>query len=231
MTHVFSSDLQRAQNTAQAVVDAQPSAVRLPVVPLPDLRERNFGSSEGKPFSTKAKTGPALSVHEDAETHEQMRMRIDRFIDIHLAPALESPEVHATAGELSVVIVAHGVILRVLRGALLSRYAPWDLESYAGGTGRSDNLGWSNTGYMDALVHPRSDDQGGSPSAGTTPLKFERTNLTFAVVALNETRHLQGLKKTRGGIGSSQFDQKQKTVDSFFQPAAKKEKISETDLP
>ncbi|CRK15202.1 hypothetical protein BN1723_010577, partial [Verticillium longisporum] len=44
-------------------------------------------------------------------------------------------------------------------------------------------------------------------------------DLRLSFVVFNNTSHLAGLKKTRGGIGSAQFDQKQKTLTSFFAAA------------
>jgi hypothetical protein len=41
-------------------------------------------------------------------------------------------------------------------------------------------------------------------------------NMSLVVKAVNIQEHLKGLKKTRGGIGSSKHDEKQKTMDSFF---------------
>jgi hypothetical protein len=45
--------------------------------------------------------------------------------------------------------------------------------------------------------------------------------LKARIIAVNSTVHLQGLKKTKGGIGSAKHDESQKTIESFF----KKRKI------
>lgn len=47
-------------------------------------------------------------------------------------------------------------------------------------------------------------------------------DIQISVKRVNCVEHLQGLKKTRGGIGSAGFDAKQKTMDSFFTRAVKK---------
>lgn len=39
------------------------------------------------------------------------------------------------------------------------------------------------------------------------------------ILAIDGKQHLQGFKRTRGGIGRAQFDEKQKTMDSFFKRA------------
>ncbi|KAH8900893.1 phosphoglycerate mutase-like protein [Thozetella sp. PMI_491] len=222
ITHVFSSDLQRASNTAQATVEARQPEARVPVVTLRDLRERDFGSSEGTSFLAKANTSGAARSR-DAETYGQMGARINRFIVGHLAPVLEAPETHATTSECSVVVVAHGIILNVLLWALVSKYAPDDLKTYTGGTGRPDYMNaWSNTGYALILLRlSNAGEQSTSASAGLAPASLSGQQFEFSIAALNETSHLKGLKKTRGGIGSARFDGKQKTLDSFFGSSTK----------
>ena len=51
--------------------------------------------------------------------------------------------------------------------------------------------------------------------------------LKARIEVVNSTGHLQGLRKTRGGIGSARFDSNQKTMDSFFKPAPKKRKLAD----
>ena len=57
-----------------------------------------------------------------------------------------------------------------------------------------DRWTWSNTGYVDMIV----------------------TAQNLRVLQVDCTLHLKGLHKTRGGIGSAAFDERQKTLDSFF---------------
>lgn len=82
--HLFSSNLRRAVDTAEAVRDAQKRA-GLDLVQLPELREKDFGSGEGTKYGTGVKT-----VHEGAETSEEMKKRVDRFLDDHLLPLLDT---------------------------------------------------------------------------------------------------------------------------------------------
>lgn len=58
----------------------------------------------------------------------------------------------------------------------------------------------------------------GEAAAPTVP------DIQLFVKAVNSVEHLQGLKKTRGGIGSAGFDEKQRTMDSFFARPAQKSK-------
>lgn len=63
----------------------------------------------------------------------------------------------------------------------------------------SPGLWWSNTGYLEATLVGRK-------------LTVTRTNCVD---------HLHGLKRTRG-VGSAQYDDRQKTMDSFFKPKRRK---------
>jgi broad specificity phosphatase PhoE len=226
--HIFSSDLQRAVETSQAIIDAQASSLTaadddgqlssLELVQLRDLRERDFGSAEGKKF------GVLLA---DAETREQMRTRAERFVQGHIAPLLLSD---TTGG--AIVVVAHGLILDVLLRVLLASFAPAEMARLRSGTGYL--AAWSNTGYVEAVVRvgpkpmPLQDGEDGAHAEADAVASGDRKSqqhISLSVVGVNVLRHLEGLKKTRGGIGSAQHDKRQRTVDSFFAPATKKPKV------
>ncbi|KAK3370885.1 phosphoglycerate mutase-like protein [Lasiosphaeria ovina] len=220
VVRIFSSDLQRAAVTAQAIIDAQTPqrsssggagerAVGL--VKLPDLRERDFRSAEGKPYGTP---------RTDAETHQEMAARSDRFVRTHLAPVLCDRNLLESPTEVSVVVVAHGLILNFLLRSLLSRFAPAELGRLEG-PGTEYLSAWGNTGYMEATVSKSED---AVPTSATTRPK---RRIKLNVLRLNSLDHLEGLKKTRGGIGSAQFDKNQRTLDSFVRPSATKRKLGE----
>ncbi|KAJ4307290.1 hypothetical protein N0V88_000673 [Collariella sp. IMI 366227] len=238
VTHLFSSDLRRAVETAESILAAQTQPApllpgtsgaavadggadgtpNLKLVQLPELRERDFGSAEGEKFG--------VSVT-DAETREQMRTRVERFVKRHLAPLFEQ---HADTSA-SVVVVAHGLILDSLLRVLLARFGPAEL------VGEKRTAVWSNTGYVEAVIRIRSpsttevDEAEASSSlaaraeAATSGERTSQPRITLAIVGVNMLKHLEGLKKTRGGIGSAQFDKRQRTVDSFFGPVSKKARV------
>lgn len=222
ITHVFSSDLQRAANTAQAVIDAltpagtSSAAVAIPgpgqeqvrLVSVPELRERHFGEAEGKRYGTP---------HRDAETLEVMRARVTRFVVTRLAPVLRDYVAKGQPG--FVVIVSHGILLNSLLRVLLERYGMMELLRLAGpGLSSPQHLAsWSNTGYLEMAV---SAPPQAPPSGEQNDRSSASVNLT--VVQVNAMQHLEGLKKTRGGIGNARFDRRQRTVDSFFKPAPKR---------
>ncbi|KAL2179714.1 histidine phosphatase superfamily [Thermothelomyces heterothallicus CBS 202.75] len=205
-------------------------AASLKLVELPELRERDFGSAEGEKF------GVDLALA-GAESWEQMRQRAASFVDTHLVPLLTAEQV-ALGG--CIVVVAHGLILGSLLRVLLARYGSGQLARLAGGK----MPGWSNTGYYELIVDAVSSSpvvasRSGLASSGSSAgVSGERTpkltlptpspqgpHITLSVAGVNMLKHLEGLKKTRGGIGSAQFDKRQRTMDSFFAPAAKKAKV------
>ena len=240
---MFASDLRRAVETAEAVVAAQAEiaprgggpdddadgAVRLQLVQLPDLRERDFGKAEG------AKYGVALASA-GAESREQMRRRAEKVVLGHLTPLLKQED---TGG--CIVVVSHGLILDSLLRVLLEKFA---LRGTAR-LGDARTTAWSNTGYVELVVgltvEVATDDPIGSGSLDTVqgqaevsgdrtpapPAPLSPPQISLSIVGVNVLTHLEGLKKTRGGIGSAQHDKRQRTVDSFFAPAAKKARVEQ----
>ncbi|ROV97010.1 hypothetical protein VSDG_04063 [Cytospora chrysosperma] len=221
--HIFSSNLQRAVKTAEAVAEAQSGIAGVQDIPvavqLAELREKNFGSEEGKRFGTRHQSAefparPADWV--EPESRGAMKIRVDRFIDAHLVPTVlrgfDSDRNH------SVVVVAHGIILNVILSCLLARFGPEELARLSrpsDASGRPESLAsWSNTGYLEANLRLLKTNTATASAA-----------IRMTVQSVNCNHHLAGLKKTRGGIGSAAFDPKQKTMDSLLSRAAKKPKL------
>lgn len=251
MQRIFTSNLQRAVRTAEAVAEAQlnddPEAEVVSVIQLPELREKNFGSEEGRRFGSRGIDQSSAGWIEP-ESKESMKARVERFIDAHLIPTVLRG-FHSDVNH-SLAIVAHGIILNVLLRCLLARFGPEEMARLTRPTDTPGKLewlaSWSNTGYLEADLRLRLNGPpaGPRPSPPATPgntrpmlgsvvpRQASRDNAVAAadarqaeaptvailmtVSSVNCTDHLKGLKKTRGGIGSAAFDQKQKTMDSFF---------------
>lgn len=173
-THLFSSDLQRAFKTAEAIRIAQikknPTStdLKLQVKPLKVLREQDFGFYEGKPFyarpSGSRKSGKDSHREEhvsepgfqDVEAKESMATRADTFIHEQLLPLICGPE------EFTVAVVSHGIILNYLWRSLLKLFAKRTVSIApglaVGGASASTPLeylgGWSNTGYLELDIQP-----------------------------------------------------------------------------
>ncbi|XP_060698545.1 fructose-2,6-bisphosphatase TIGAR-like [Hemiscyllium ocellatum] len=86
-SHVFSSDLQRAKQTASAIVSENIWGHKLEIICDPKLRERKYGIVEGKPLSelkTLAKAAgqrcPAFTPP-GAETVDEVQVRAKEFFN------------------------------------------------------------------------------------------------------------------------------------------------------
>ena len=88
--------------------------------------------------------------------------------------------------------------------------------------------GWSNTGYLHLDIYQQSTvaadaskdfandiavskREATRATASLPPLPFRMT-----IMAVNGKDHLQSLKRTRGGVGSSGHDEGQKKIEAFF---------------
>ena len=128
---IYTSDLQRAQATAQAVANATGA----PLVPEPDLRERSFGALQGRTFAEIETELPEQALRwrkrdphfapEGGESLTALRERI--AATVHRLAARHP-------GEL-VVLVAHGGVLDVLyrlaTGQEIQAPRTWQLSNAA----------------------------------------------------------------------------------------------------
>ena len=245
VSHIYSSDLQRACKTAEAIRFAQKNQDRVSspqVTQLCLLREQDFGFYEGKPFYTRVgesnKTGKESHrlehlgdpAFKDVESKESMALRMNSFLEGHLIPLLMDKD---RSEEPIVAIVSHGIILSVLWRCLLKLFIPWTVQfapevAIGSGSMSLEYLGgWSNTGYLEldildedvdtATVQRFDSERKGSvqndkPSASHLLL----SGRIMVIKTVNGKGHLKGLRRTGGGLGSSQFDEGQQKIETFF---------------
>lgn len=195
-THFYSSDLSRANRTAENIRKFQVTGDDAPaIVVCPELQEQDFGFYEGKTFYARSspdskKTGKDLhrAAHQneegfqDIETKESMAKRADSYLDEHLMSVLQAaPSDH----QYVICIVSHGIMLSSLWKAILRRQLPstvtLDQEAIIAGKPLAlEHLGgFSNTGYLhleftkveDAVKGPVTDTEtprgGAAISLGT----------------------------------------------------------------
>ncbi|KIO34758.1 hypothetical protein M407DRAFT_240563 [Tulasnella calospora MUT 4182] len=113
-THAYTSDLSRARDTAQAVVDRQPGG-GLELVPDSGLRERYLGDMEGKHGSSMRRAG----VPANAESGEALLARCLAWWDSAIVPLARSKDIPST---VNVLAVSHGAwIGTMVRLGLASR--------------------------------------------------------------------------------------------------------------
>jgi broad specificity phosphatase PhoE len=179
ISHLFSSDLQRAYKTAEALLVTQrpsPSAANFSTTEIKKLallREQDFGYFEGRTFFSRKeayKSGKQsfLEAHkhdpgfQDVEAKESMIERCNVFIDVHLQPLFDDAHKCKDGGEEhGIAIVSHGVLLSHLWRAILVRFPRRSVVVEPGavqGTVFSlEHLGgWSNTGYLELELKPRA---------------------------------------------------------------------------
>ena len=250
-THIFSSDLQRAFKTAQAIRRAQP--LRAPdlghdvtVTPLCVLREQDFGFYEGKPFYARAADSKVSgkdthrSQHhsdpgfKDVESKEAMAVRMSNFLSRHLLPIIQGKD--GKDNEI-VAIVSHGIILASLWRCLLKCFeqrsvtlAP-GIATENGGITTLEHLGgWSNTGYLELVISSPNPAKTGAEirafaaghgGLGQPDVPFLLPDRKMIIKTINGKDHLKRLRRTGGGVGSSKYDEAQKKIDGFF----KKQKV------
>ena len=206
------------------------------------LQEQDFGRYEGKSFGARAKEQVKTSVSQqkltadgnEPESKAAMFARMDGFLEEYLLPVLLRSK--STDSEPVVAVVSHGMVLSALWRCLLKRFALYSVAVGHGVDLRSgdvtslERLGaWSNTGFLNLSIEPQISK---SKAAGMTNIVAaensydeNRKNLSstgvlydwkMTIRAVNHKPHLQGVKRTGGGVGSSQHDESQKNIDTFF---------------
>ncbi|KAK3186019.1 hypothetical protein K4F52_005243 [Lecanicillium sp. MT-2017a] len=216
---LFASDLQRAARTAAAIRDEHLRArdVSVPLTATPLLRERDFGVLEGVRIIA---ADPTIRPDDVAESQAAMRQRAETFLDEHLVPewaswGVAALQVHAADDEPVCAVVAHGLFLNVLFTAVCARVHPGAV-SYAadvpGARGSTPVLPWwSNTAYLECVLT-------GSAAEGSVDekLRGHLPPIHMHIERVNCNEHLAGVKRTRGGIGSARYDEKQTTIEQFL---------------
>lgn len=263
VAHIFASDLQRAVLTAEAILCAQPESRRPgEVVKLEILREKNFGSFEGKSYHDRVRntnlrsrevfqpshSAACVESFREEESKASMQSRMDRFVDGYLHKVVTT-----VPDDKTVVVVAHGIILLHLWRRILSRFSPREV-SLATDAAHAPNgleyLGtWSNTGFWhlemkkssesaralspslfpapvtkvedclasDArcVVTQRADENASEALDFAAPTFF--AHMSLVIRSVNCTLHLDGFRKSGGGLGNVKHDASQTNLESFFQ--------------
>ncbi|WEW57042.1 hypothetical protein PRK78_002501 [Emydomyces testavorans] len=201
---------------------------------LPILRERDFGSFEGKSWRTAVSartTNPSNppSDHKKPESTASMAARVNAFLSDFLFPVLHADK----KAEEVVAIVSHGIILSVLWDTLAKLCKDSHLVFSRSVQMRTRRPGWSNTGYMELDIVKASRDIPRHVSYDSASLEDLEKNahrtscaqlmtdsltvsLKITVHTVNERQHLRNLKRTGSGAGSATHDSQQKRINQFF---------------
>jgi probable phosphoglycerate mutase len=150
VTAVVSSGMLRARATAAPIA----AACGVPHLIEPDLHERRVGELSGTSFSSKGGPWPETIDHWEAGDTAYTTPGAESFDDLRrrLVPAFERVTAAHAGGR--VVVVAHGVVCKVLLLCLLPGYGPGAWKRL----GRVPNLavselgrtpaGWAATGLL-----------------------------------------------------------------------------------
>lgn len=142
-TRVFSSDLDRATDTARVMCQYQlGSGPALEPIQLPALREQCFGC--GSQFVSAS----------NAESMASMKLRVNGFLRDYILPLMAD---QTQGNDQVVAVVAHGVILQVIWSCLADLFGPQAFH-LSRTVGRNDgdymHPVWSNTGIMELDIRP-----------------------------------------------------------------------------
>lgn len=194
---IFASDLKRAQRTAGAIGKATSHSFTL----TPLLREQDLGWREGRSFKDGDKTMPdnqKAMASNPGESKEKMDVRARQFIrdflEIHLSKETKSIETrHLEQASFN----GDRVVIIVSHGLFLLRLYGRLTEHL--GIPLPPPVMWSNTGCTQITI---------------------KNDGRASVTDINSIEHLKGLKRTRAGVGSSEYDTKQRKIHGFFKPTA-----------
>lgn len=245
-THIFSSDLQRAFKTAEAIRLSQASnssdslELNARVKQLKVLREQDFGFYEGKPFyarpsgSNKSGKDNHRAEHasepgfQDMESKESLATRANTFVHEHLVPLICKPK------EVTVAVVSHGIILNHLWRSILKLFAKRTVSIApglaVGGANASTPLeylgGWSNTGYLELEFQPglsraepafsESDAKSGPEQDRADPDHLSPLPGLQMVIKAVNSKNHLAGLKRTRGVSSGKYDEGQKKIDGFF---------------
>ena len=161
-----------------------------------------------------------------SESHESLSNRANAFIDSFLLPLINDPQETPvdSSHTKTIAIVSHGILLATLFRELVSRFRTITVSSEAlkagfivGKTPR-----WDNTGYTLLQLYSDSPRDPFTPESlpSETQKPCQKLDCELVVKEVNITRHLKGLKRTGGGIGSARADPKQRSMKDFLQSKA-----------
>jgi len=157
---IFSSTLQRARRTAEAIITAQEDGstekhIRFTQSDL--IKEKDFGIYEGKKYADVPKDVQDQHV----ETAASLNERCDIFLSEYLIPAIKSK---MSRDDNSLIVVAHGTLLSYLWRRLILRLSRksitlTDEVQTAFGQVVLESLGsWGNTAFLELELTLRKGD-------------------------------------------------------------------------
>ena len=183
---------------------------------------------------------------QDVESKAAMGLRMDSFLDQHLLPLLRNTSagdgLQIAIVSHGIILSRLWKCLLNRFGAQNVRLSTSSSMPNKHFTSLEHLGAWSNTGYLELdISSPRTKPQLDSLEAKVRctvpedsvavakvnePTDYRTSGHTsttailegwkMVVRSINNTDHLKGLKRTGGGVGSSKYDEGQKTIETFF---------------
>ncbi|KAJ5610163.1 hypothetical protein N7510_006882 [Penicillium lagena] len=163
-TAVFSSDLDRATDTARILCAQQlGTGPAMEPVQTEMLQEQFIGTKIATNSSTRrgAAAGGASdegSSQPSEESMSSMRARANGFLRDHILPLMTD---RTSATDAVAAVVAHGIILQVIWACLADLFdaSSFNIAQEMGGDGDYMHPVWSNTGVMELDIRPSGPPQ------------------------------------------------------------------------
>lgn len=217
LTTIWTSPLQRAFATAQALYDAQPQP-KPPFLISSLLKEQHFGAAEGKRYLLRQHPDKSLEDHfasgqypvlfkrhqkfPDGESLDDLRARAEQAIDELVLPHV-AQATQTDTQDVHLALVSHGLCISEMVAALLRKNQ--------GRIPHGDYRGLMNTAWHRVVVQVM-----GQNSVEVREVSEEKPALVVEITAVNRHEHIDTLKRQKGGIGSSAHDPKQQDIRDFF---------------
>jgi len=229
---IFSSPLKRAHTTAMQILEQQDPKPAFEESVL--LKEQHFGVAEGHPWAgSRSTSSTAMKDHyppmegrngkfPEGESRDDVGARASQAIDLLIMPRVLTAQGMAEQAS-HVLVVAHGIFIAELLRELVRRRSGGANENprFSGLV----NTGWTRIvlGLEGETLDQVENEAVTTPSAPPVLAEPPTYTLFVKVIAINQAPHLTGLKRQRGGIGSSTYDGKQRTLRDFLDGKGQKE--------
>ncbi|KAG8678031.1 hypothetical protein FRC12_012282 [Ceratobasidium sp. 428] len=173
ISHIFASDLKRADSTALSIYDAQPHP-KPALITTQLLREQHFGDAEGQMWMSAGGRGGKFH---NGESLDDVARRADRFFEEHLAPIIIDSR-GKPPGEINVFVVSHSVTIAENLEALARRSVRMESAEEAG-----EAVGLFNTAWTKVAIGLENE----SPPEAITPDATDSRPITTPTVVARET--------------------------------------------
>ncbi|KAG8900709.1 hypothetical protein FRB99_005802 [Tulasnella sp. 403] len=185
---------------------------------------------------------------EDGESLDEVAARTGEAFDKFVMPYVRE-SVGKKLGEVNIMFVSHGIAVSESIGAIFARAA--NGAGADAGTWRGlRNTAWTRLvismvgeklEYDAEAMKPKADTNVGNEAQDTgaqiaqavedanpplSPTSGEGKEIVVEVVEVNQSSHLEGLVRQKGGIGSMAHDEKQREITEFFGGGGSKTKTN-----